>query len=130
MYSYQSLEIANIVNDFGFLIDLKFWSDKIQYGMRAYPSLSFIKRLNEFKWLEFHIVGSDYGTEEFMPPYHFYFCRYYKFFGITFRFQTKGIPAINECNDNEPTQSSVYLKTISALIKKDKNTLEILNKGW
>ena len=130
MYSYQSLEIANIVIDFGFLIGLNFWSDKIQYGMRAYPSLSFVKRLGEVKWLEFHIVGSDYGTEDLMPPYHIYLCQYYKVFGIHFLFQTKDIPVNHKNNEYKPTQSLLYLKTISALIENDKDTLELLKKGW
>ena len=130
MYSYQSLEIANIVNDFGFLIGLNFWSDKIQYGMRAYPSLSFVKRLGEVKWLELHIVGSDYGTEDLMPPYHIYLCQYYKVFGIHFLFQTKDIPVNHKNKEYKPTQSLLYLKTISALIENDKDTLELLKKGW
>ena len=126
----QSAEITNIVNDFRFLLGLNFTPEKIQYGMRAYPSLYFIKRLGELKWLELHIVGSDYGTEDLMPPYDIYICQYYKLFGIIFLFQTKSIPVNNENNEYKPTHSFLYLKTISALIEKDKDTLDLLKKGW
>lgn len=130
MYSYQSLEIANIVNDFGFLIGLNFRPENIHYGMRAYPSLSFVKRLGEVKWLELHIVGSDYGTENLMPPYDIYLCQYFKVLGIIFRFQTKSIPVNNKGNGYRPTQSRLYLKTISALIENDKETFDMLKRGW
>ena len=128
-YNY-SREISKIVNDFSFLLGFNYSPDKIMYGMRAYPSLSFIKRLSEFKWLEFHIVGSDYGTEESMPPYHFFLCKYYKICGIMICFRTLDIPFNNRPYDYVPTSSSNYLGTISSLIKKNETIVEILKNGW
>lgn len=128
-YDY-SKEISELVNDFQFLLGLNYTPDKITYGMRAYPSLSFIKRLSEFKWLEFHIIGSDYGTENSMPPYHFFVCKYYKFFGIKICFRTINIPIDSIPNDYFPTTTSNYLETISSIIKNDKTSLKTITNGW
>lgn len=125
MYYNSSEEISKLVDNFFFLLDLQFQPDKISYGRRAYPSLSFLKRIGQIKWLELQIIGSDYGTEDSMPPYSVNLYQYHKICGIVIHFQALSMPI----SITTPSQKSGYIETLSSFIKNDKHALDLLRNG-
>ncbi|MBR1765670.1 MAG: hypothetical protein IJ745_01350, partial [Bacteroidales bacterium] len=118
-----------MVDNFFFLLDLQFRPDKISYGRRAYPSLSFLKRIGQTKWLELQIIGSDYGTENSMPPYSINLYQYYKICGMVIHFQSLNIPINITSNITTPAQKSRYIETLSSFIRNDKHALDLLRNG-
>lgn len=130
MYYSAPKEVLSIINEFFFLLGLGYRPSSINYGMRAFPSMTFVKRIGEKKWLEFCIIGADYGTERDNQPYNIFLCKYYKFFGISFGFRTRGI--FDCAIDYDHTYLTVddYLHFICDMIKSNKAVLNLLENGW
>lgn len=122
--------ISLIVENFYFLLDMRYDPKTIHYGMRAYPSMSFCKRLGEFKRQELWITGSDYGTENTMPPFNVYLCNYYKIFGMKIRFRTMGINEGYVIKELSDTTVEDYLYFICNTITNNSSLMKILNDGF
>lgn len=122
--------ISLIVENFYFLLDMRYDPKTIHYGMRAYPSMSFCKQLGEFKRQELWITGSDYGTENTMPPFNVYLCNYYKIFGMKIRFRTVGINEGYVIKELTDTTVEDYLYFICNTIKNNSSLMKILDEGF
>ena len=122
--------ISLIVENFYFLLDMGYDPKTIHYGMRAYPSMSFCKQLGEFKRQELWITGSDYGTENTMPPFNVYLCNYYKIFGQKIRFRTVGINEGYVIKELSDTTVEDYLYFICNTIKNNSSLMKILDEGF